>query len=296
MSRIFSILLSFLAFFLFSCNQENKEPKMKIIFLHHSTGKVIWQGNKDNFAVNIAEKISSRVAEILRPKGQLPSLFKKFNKVNGTNYNINEISFPKNSPYGWKNYVYDYYNIWIRNAGDTPFMEEPTLEMLTKDYQVIIFKHCFPVSNILADSLSIDLNSEVKTLNNYKFQYALLKEKMLQFPDTKFIVWTGAAQVKSAITEDEAIRAKEFFKWIREEWDINNDNIYLWDFYELQTKGGLYFLEEYARSSTDSHPNKNFAGKACRLLFNRIIDVIENNGNGTKVTGDPISTNLNLRI
>jgi len=269
---------------------------MKIIFLHHSTGKVIWQGNKDNFAVNIAEKISSRVAEILRPKGQLPSLFKKFNKVNGTNYNINEISFPKNSPYGWKNYVYDYYNIWIRNAGDTPFMEEPTLEMLTKDYQVIIFKHCFPVSNILADSLSIDLNSEVKTLNNYKFQYALLKEKMLQFPDTKFIVWTGAAQVKSAITEDEAIRAKEFFKWIREEWDINNDNIYLWDFYELQTKGGLYFLEEYARSSTDSHPNKNFAGKACRLLFNRIIDVIENNGNGTKVTGDPISTNLNLRI
>ena len=278
--------LSILAFFLFSCDQENNETEMNIVFLHHSTGKVIWQGERDNFAVNLAEKISSRVADILRPKGQLPVLFSNHNKANRTNYNIIEIPFPKISPYGWKNYVYDYYNIWVKNAGDTPFMEEPTLEILTKDYQVIIFKHCFPVSNILADSLSIDLNSEVKTLKNYKFQYGLLKEKMLQFTDTKFIVWTGAAQVRTAISEEEAIRAREFAAWVTQEWDTPNDNIFVWDFYELQTQGNLFFRDEYARSPTDSHPNKQFASVACNLFFNRIVDIITNDGNGTTKTGE----------
>lgn len=34
------------------------------------------------------------------------------------------------------------------------FMEEHTLEMLTREYQVIIFKHCFPVNKIAEDQAS----------------------------------------------------------------------------------------------------------------------------------------------
>jgi len=287
MKRIKStFLITILAFFLFSCDHDNNKPEMNIIFLHHSTGKVIWQGDRDNMVYNIIGRFSSRAAEILRPKGLLPSLIENYNKKNEINYSINEISFPKISPYGWKNYVYDYYNIWVKNAGETPFMEEPTLELLTKDYQVIIFKHCFPVSNILPDSLSNDPNSEIKTLYNYKYQYTALKEKLAQFPQTKFILWTGAAQVKAAISEDEALRARQFFKWVKEEWDTPHDNIFIWDFHELQTEGGLYFIEEYARSPYDSHPNKEFAARACMLLFTRVIDVIENNGTGTLNTGE----------
>ena len=81
------------------------------------------------------------------------------------------------------------------------------------------------------------------------------------------------------------MRAREFFQWVKNEWDAPGDNIYIWDLHELETEGGLYLLDKYANSPSDSHPNVDFAKSAGQLLFNRIIDVIENNGNGTQLTG-----------
>ena len=104
------------------------------------------------------------------------------------------MNFPTTSEgYPWANYPYDYYNIWVKHAGDAPYQGEPTLEMLTKEYDVIVWKHCYPVGNILPDTGTPDVDSAEKRLENYKLQYAELKEKMRSFPDTKFIVWTGAA-------------------------------------------------------------------------------------------------------
>ncbi len=71
-----------------------------------------------------------------------------------------------------------------------------------------------------------------------------------------------------------------------EEWDLPGDNIYIWDLYSLQTEGGLYFKEEYSASIRDSHPNEDFASMASKLLFNRIIDVIENQEGNTQLTGE----------
>ncbi|RLD80890.1 MAG: hypothetical protein DRJ15_05910 [Bacteroidetes bacterium] len=251
-----------------SCGQESKSPYMNILFLHHSTGRVIWNGDDHS----------------------LKQLFKEFNKENDTNYAIREVEFPKSSPYGWKNYPFDYYNIWVKNAGDEPYEEEPTLEMLTKDYQVIMFKHCFPVSNIQAALDSPDINSDIRTLSNYKLQYLALRDKLHEFPDTKFILWTGAALVEAATSEDKAMRAKEFFGWVTDQWDLPGDNIYLWDLYSLQTEGDFYLKDEYAVSPQDSHPNEEFAGRVVPLLFNRIIDVIEKDGYGTKLNGKEITS------
>lgn len=271
-----------------SCRQPEMSPEFRIIFLHHSTGGVIWRGtsNSNSFVTKVARKISTRLLRILESNAQLPLLFKEYNKQNHTNYNIKEISFPKASPYGWNNNPYDYYNIWVKNGGKEFYMEEPTLEILTNEYQVIIFKHCYPVSNITADVDSANINSNLKTIANYKLQYSALRDKLHEFPDTKFILFTGAAQVKNKVSEDEAERAKEFFRWVREEWDLPKDNIYLWDLFSLQTEGGLYLRNEYARSINDSHPNVEFASKAVKLLFNRIIDVVENNGERTMLTGE----------
>ena len=61
------------------------------------------------------------------------------------------------------------------------------------------------------------------------------------------------------------------------EWDEEGDNIYLWDFYHLETEGGLYLKNEYAVSPDDSHPNPSFSGKAAPLFAQFIIDVIEKN-------------------
>lgn len=261
-----------------SCKQNKEE--VNIMFLHHSTGRVIWIGNTTSKIKTLTRKFSDRLA-----KGQLPILMSKYNREQKTNYRIAEQIFPKHAPYGWNNFPYDYYNIWVKNQGEEPFMEEPTLEMLTRDNQVIIFKHCFPVSNIEEDQETAQIDSDVKTISNYKLQYAALKEKLHEFPQTKFILFTGAALTESSVTEDEARRAQTFFQWVRDEWDLSGDNIYLWDLYSLQTEGGLYFKDEYASGEHDSHPNEEFASTAVELLFERIVDVIETDGNNTLLTG-----------
>jgi hypothetical protein len=70
------------------------------------------------------------------------------------------------------------------------------------------------------------------------------------------------------------------------EWDLPDDNIYIWDLYNLQTEGGLYFKDSYAYSVNDSHPNAVFSGNVVELLFNRIIDIIESDGRKTTLTGE----------
>lgn len=284
---IFLTVIS-LATVITSCRPTKKDADMNIIFLHHSTGTVIWRGEQPSIMVRAANKISGRLANALGHKARLLQLFEEYNNKQNKAYRIQEANFPKSSPYGWHNYPYDYYNIWVKHAGPTPFQEEPTLEMLTQQYQVIIFKHCFPVSNIQPDSSSPDVSSDYKSLANYKLQYLALRDKLHEFPDTKFILFTGAAQVQSETSEAEAKRAREFFQWVVNAWDVPGDNIFLWDLYQLQTEGGIYLKESHARATNDSHPNGAFAARAAQLLFNRIVDVIEHNGAGTKLTGERI--------
>mgnify|MGYP001094587213 CR=1 FL=1 len=232
----------------------------EILFLHHSTGKNIWDCGVKGWYV-------------------------EYNNKNNTNYSIQEQSFPKRDLYGWNNYPYDYWNIWVNHAGEEPYKNEPTLEMITQHYDIVIFKHCFPVSSIEPESGEPQVDSNKKTVGNYKLQYAALKEKMKEFPETKFIIWTGAVQVESKLTEEQGSRTKEFFDWVRETWDENGDNIYLWDFYELETEGGLYLKQEYAESATNSHPNKEFSKDVAPLLCQRTVDVIEGRGDTGNITG-----------
>lgn len=236
------------------------EKSKRIIFLHHSTGNRIW-------------------------KGGVLHWFKKYNSKNGTNYLISEQAFPKKSPYGWKNYPYDYWNIWVKHAGIKEFKGEPTLEILTEKYDAIIFKHCYPVSNIKEDKRNPDISSESKRLGNYKLQYKALREKLRKFPNNKFIVWTGAALVKKATNESNAKHAKAFFDWVRDKWDVPDDNIYLWDFYQLETEGGLYLKGEYAAGRKDSHPNKKFSEMVAPFFCQRIVNVIEGEGDNSSKTG-----------
>lgn len=70
--------------------------------------------------------------------------------------------------------------------GNKP-MNEPTLEILSKKYNLIIFKHCFPVCNISEDTNHPDINSSEKRIENYKLQYIALKQKLRAFPDTNFL-------------------------------------------------------------------------------------------------------------
>ncbi len=234
-----------------------------IIFLHHSTGQIVWYGKTNRFI----RKLTGR--------GDVKTFFNRYNIKNKTNYRISESSFPKKATYGWKNYPYDYYNIWVKNAGETPYQGEPTLEMLTREYDIIILKHCYPVSNILEDTGKPDIDSDVKRLENYRLQYNALKKKMHEFPDNKFIVWTPTVHVKNRISEDEAIRTQQFYRWMKDEWNEKGDNIYIWDFYKYETEGGLYLKDNYATGVNNSHPNKEFGARLAPLFSKFIIEVAE---------------------
>lgn len=236
----------------------------KIVFLHHSTGYSIWVGKTNKYLYKLTQK------------GDVAKYIRRHNRMFNTEYSINELIFPKKTPYGWKNYPYDYYNIWVKNGGADHYMEEPTLEKLTKEYDVIAFKHCFPVSRIQEDTGTPNIDSDEKRLENYKLQYNALKKKMHEFPATKFIVWTPPACTKNQITEDEAKRTSQFYKWMMEEWNEKGDNIYIWDFYKYETEGGLYLTDKNAWDSDNSHPSKDFSAKMSPLFSRLVIDVIEN--------------------
>jgi hypothetical protein len=259
MKQILIILISILVT---SCGSKNINMN-KIMFLHHSTGHAVWMGNTNRYIYKVTKK------------GDVQKYFDNYNRKNKTSYRISELPFPKNSPYGWNNYPYDYYNIWVKNAGPGPFMEEPTLEILTKQFNVIIFKHCFPVSRIVADTGAPDINSDIKSLENYKLQYDALKRKMHEFPNNKFIVWTPAANTKLKSKEDEAIRTRDFYTWMVNEWDAKGDNIFIWDFYNYETEGGLYLTDSNAHSPDNSHPNVEFSARVAPLFGQFIVDVIE---------------------
>jgi hypothetical protein len=260
------------------CMNKNvpQRKEFRILFLHHSTGDAIFEGGRKSLSI-----LGHKIGE----KCDVPKWFDEYNKAKGTSYQITQQYFPNAKPYGWKNYPYDYYTIWVKHAGNKPYMEEPTLEILTKKYNMIIFKHCFPVGDILEDINNPDIDSPERRTENYKLQYQALKQKLLEFPNTKFLVWTGAARGESETNPANAARAKSFFEWVRNEWDTPNDNIFLFDFENLETENGLYLKKEYSSSSGDSHPGKAFAKRVAPLFCQRIVDVIENNGSKTMLTG-----------
>lgn len=260
-------ILSLLVLFILSMCNLNENKMKKIIFLHHSTGQAIWYGSVNRYIRKLTDK------------SDVKTFFKHYNKNNDSQYKIIEQSFPKDSPYGWSNMPYDYYNIWVKNAGQEAYKEEPTLEILTKEYDIIIFKHCYPVSKIQEDTGIPDINSNEQRLENYKLQYNALKKKMHEFPNTKFIVWTPAAMVRNNLKEEEARRTFEFYKWMLEEWNEGGDNIFIWDFYNYETEGTLYLKDENSVSPDDSHPNKDFAGRIAPLFAKFIIEVAENRVN-----------------
>ena len=230
----------------------------RILFLHHSTGELVWDGG-------------------------IPQALKAYNASHGTQYTITERAYP-DSPYPWDNYPYDYWNLWVDHKGAATDQNQDNLDMLTRDYDVIVFKHCFPVSEIEPDEGQANVSSPAKSLQNYYLQYTDLKTRLREFPDKKFIVWTGAALRQADTTVEAATRAKTFFDWVKNMWDEKGDNIFVWDFYALETEGGLYLTD--ANASSDSHPGNAFCRRVAPFFVNRLVGVIEGRGDSSSLTGN----------
>jgi hypothetical protein len=264
--RLTVLLTALLAAVGISCERPasgdpSKPGGVRILFLHHSTGKNVWKGG---------------VAEFLNA----------YNRAHGTNLQITERWYPA-EPMG--NYPYDYWNLWADPNGPAKDSKPglQSLETLAANYDVIVFKHCYPVSAILADSECDppSAGSKKQTLANFKLQYEALKARLRQFPKTKFVLWTGAVLTERSTNPANAQRAREFSEWVKGTWDEKGDNIFLWDFYSLETEGSLYMKDAYAADPTDSHPAPGFSQSVAPLLGQRLVDVVEGRGDSGSLTG-----------
>ena len=239
------------------------QTPIRIGYLHHSTGGNIWAGGVQGFITT-------------------------YNSAHGTGYQITEVTYPSTAGgYPWVNYPYDYWNLWVSRTGSQQDRGELNLDQLTAQFDVIVFKHCFPVSSIGPDSdcNPPSVSSGIQTIANYQLQYNALKTRMKQFPGTRFILWTGAAQTQATVSSASAQRARDFFTWVKTSWDQPGDNIFLWDFFELETEGGNVLKDAYAVSASDPHPNAAFSRVVAPYIGKRIVDVIEGRGDTGRMDG-----------
>jgi uncharacterized protein YjdB len=251
----------------------------KAIFLHHSTGSGVYY------------------------EGNVESWISDYNSANSTSFQVSERSYPTGS-YPWDNYPYDFWNLWVNNACNSGESSIECLNTLTQDYNVIIFKHCFPGAGINEDSGSPDVNSSEKTLGNYKAQYRALRAKMDSYPNNKFIVWTLAPLHRNATNANDAARAREFVDWVKNIWlteDGNpHSNIIIFDFFGIvaelnasPTNGKVNCLKyqyEGDHNGDDSHPNYAANQTAGPLFAQLIASSLESFQTPTKVESIDISS------
>lgn len=238
----------------------------KILFIHHSTGGGVYsQGNVATWMTN-------------------------YNTTHGKNYQLTERGYP-DSPYPWENYPYDYWNLWV-NPATTCNSSNPKIECintLTQNYNVIIFKHCFPGAGIGADEATSSVSSSAKTLGNYKLQYRALRTMMDNHPNNKFIVWTLTPLHRNATNDADAARAKQFVDWVKTQWltedGRSHPNIYIFDFWGIVAESNanptqgkvncLKYAYEGDHNGSDSHPNQAANQVAGPLFGQCIVNAIE---------------------
>lgn len=219
------------------------DTAMKIHFLHHSTG-----GN------------------LIAGAGGIAKMFTEYNTTFGTDYQFTE---EWSSPSG--NYPYDYYS-------DT--FSEANLKKYTEQYNVLIWKHCFPGSSILEDEADPKIDTSRQSLEVYKLQYRALRDRFDAYPDTKFMVWTLPPLHRNATNADEARRATEFSAWVKTDFLTENGshpNMGCFDFrgYVAGEDNFLKYAYEPDHTGSDSHPNQTANDTVCPLFFQSIIDFID---------------------
>ena len=234
----------FVLLVLFSYALMTDAQSHKAIFLHHSVGGAVFNDG------NVNQWITD------------------YNTQNATNYSVTEFEYP-NDPWGWENYPYDYWKLWVDGACENTQDNIQCLDKLCQNYELIIFKHCFPGAGIEEDFSSGDVTSSDKTLPNYKLQYLALLDLFDQYPGNKFMIWTLAPLHRNATSPEQARRAAEFTDWVKNTWlteDGNSHpNVTVFDFFGLAAEqsaslvNGIQYCLKYDyegdHNGDDSHPN-----------------------------------------
>jgi hypothetical protein len=220
----------------------------KIIFLHHSTGRLLIQ------------------------LGGIRKLLHAKNKIEGANYEFWDHDYNKiglSGPLGNRLKI----SLEIPNDNTDPNglddifsqpVHSPADNALSNMvlFNVVITKSCFP-------------NSAIKTeaqLDRYKFHYSHIRETISRFPNIMFILLTQPPLIPkpfpgypdSASTNiEDALRARKFSNWMKSnDFKNGSSNIFVFDLFDLlaepetATKNANMLRHGYRSFlGFDSHPN-----------------------------------------
>jgi hypothetical protein len=257
--KFIAVVIILVAVFFFTAPEARALNTDKIRILTHSTGRNLYNAG-------------------------VAGWFTDFNTSHGTTYEISRVDYPSDSLYGHANYPYDWWNIWgSEDEQGNPRQRacqsgEPDLECLeglASQYDVIVFKQCYPGADVREEAASgPSISSARKTVENYKLQYRALRSELDKFPDTLFIVWTLVPRRESATNLDNSGRARTFVNWVRDDWlteDGNpHPNIRIFDYWGHASDSDNYLKDTYERDGTDSHPN-TLANEEIYPLFSQCI-------------------------
>ena len=144
-----------------------------------------------------------------------------------------------------------------------PFTDPPsnTLSHMLQ-YDVIIFKSCFPTSDIASE----------EQLQEYQRYYLAIRDVMDRYPDKIFIPFTPPPLVPNATTPENAARARRWAQYLTsDEYLAGHPNVFVFDFFNALADEDGYLRAEYRGDEWDSHPN-TLANQTVGPLFVQFVD------------------------
>jgi hypothetical protein len=215
----------------------------RIMFLHHSTGaNLIEQGG-------VRQRLTALGYEFYDHGYNEDGLVVADGTRTGRNFNVPD---DNTNPDG-------YAAIFAQPLHDPP---DNTFSYLMQ-YDVIVFKSCFPVSLIESD----------EQLAEYKTYYLSIRDRMDQYPNKIFIVVTEPPEIPSETDAAMAARARAFTNWLAsDEYLSGHPNVFTFNFFDLLADPATNMLRaEYQLAENDAHPNE-LANQTIAPLFVDFID------------------------
>jgi hypothetical protein len=138
-----------------------------------------------------------------------------------------------------------------------------------KQHDIVMFKSCFPSSDIRDDAM----------LERYKGYYNSLLPTFKAHPEILFIAMSTPPLVKRETKPESAARARVWSKWVTGEWAKDVKNVKVFDLFNalaiLEGKPDANTLvPQFAAGKDDSHPTPAGAQAVTRLFipwFNRAL-------------------------
>ncbi|MCB9451075.1 MAG: hypothetical protein H6672_06525 [Anaerolineaceae bacterium] len=230
-----------------SVTAQDNEP-ISIIFMHHSTGLGVIQGGHLRGAFTDLGYAfwdhGYNDEGLVDPAGEYL----------GINW---DVPGDNTDPDGW-------YEIFQQ-----PFTDPPTntfSHMLQQD--VIIFKSCFPTSDIIDEEM----------FAAYQRYYLTIRDVMDQYPDKLFIAWSTPPLVPNSTTLENAARARRWSAYLTSaEYLEGHPNVFVFDFFSLLADEDGFLRTEYRPDDEwDSHPNDLANGMVGPILVAFVDEAARN--------------------